>query len=70
MSRASPSTSATDEVGNFGLFETKNIEHAVGKYFNKYIDYIMLLGGIISIMENMHLCEDCQFCNTVREVRV
>ncbi len=62
-------------MGNFGLFETKNIEHGFGKYFNyvkfnKYIDYIMLLGGIISIMEDIHLCEDCQFCNTIREVRV
>jgi hypothetical protein len=27
-----------DEVGNFTLFETKNIENAVGKFFNGYID--------------------------------
>jgi hypothetical protein len=28
----------------------------------------MLLGGMISIMEDVRLCEDCQFCNTIQEV--
>ncbi len=32
--------------------------------------YIMLLGGMISIMEDVRLCDDCQFCNTIRGVGV
>jgi hypothetical protein len=39
-----------------------------GDYYKQF--YIMLLGGMISIMEDIHLCDDCQFCNTIREVRV
>ncbi len=40
----------------------------VGEYYKQF--YIMLLGGMLSIMEDIHLCYDCQFCNTIREVRV
>ena len=40
----------------------------VGDYYKQF--YIMLLGGMLSIMEDIHLCYDCQFCNTIREVRV
>jgi hypothetical protein len=39
-----------------------------GDYYKQF--YIMLLGGMLSIMEDIHLCCDCQFCNTIREVRV
>jgi hypothetical protein len=36
--------------------------------YNKQF-YIMLLGGMISIIKDVRLCDDCQFCNTIREVR-
>jgi hypothetical protein len=39
-----------------------------GDYYKQF--YIMLLGGMISIMEGIHLCDDCQFCNTIRKGRV
>ncbi len=44
----------------------------VGDYYKQFyiMAVIMLLGGILSIMEDIHLCYDCQFCNTIREVRV
>ncbi len=37
-------------------------------YYKQF--YIMLLGGMISIMEDVCLCDDCQFCNTIRGVSV
>jgi hypothetical protein len=39
-----------------------------GDYYKQF--YIMLLGGMISIIEDIHLCDDCQFCNTIRWVSV
>jgi hypothetical protein len=39
-----------------------------GDYYKQF--YIILLGGMISIMEDVHLCGDCQFCNTIRAVSV
>ncbi len=40
----------------------------VGDCYKQF--YIMLLGCMLSKMEDIHLCYDCQFCNTIREVRV
>ncbi len=37
-------------------------------YYKQF--YIMLLGGMISIMGDVRLCDDCQFCNTIRGVSV
>ncbi len=39
-----------------------------GDYYKQF--YIMLLVGMISIMDDVRLCDDCQFCNTIREVSV
>ena len=39
-----------------------------GDYYKQF--YIMLLGGMISIMEDVRLCDNCQFCNTIRGVSV
>ncbi len=35
-------------------------------YYKQF--YITLLGGMIHLMEDVHLCADCEFCNTIREV--
>jgi hypothetical protein len=38
-----------------------------GEYYKQC--FIMLLGGMITVMEDVRLCGDCEFCNTIREVR-
>ncbi len=46
LSQRFKKASATpDEVGKFTFFETKNIENAVGKFFNRYIDNKEVLTG-------------------------
>ncbi len=35
-------------------------------YYKQF--YIMLLGGMITIMEDVRLCNDCEFCKTIRGV--
>ncbi len=39
-----------------------------GDYYKQF--YFMLLGGMISIMEDVRLGDDCQFCNTISGVSV
>ena len=39
-----------------------------GDYYKQF--YIMLLGGMISIVEDVRLCDDCQCCNTIRGMSV
>ncbi len=43
----------------FQLHDTESSD-----YYKQF--YVMLLGGMISIMEDVRLCDDCQFCNTIR----
>jgi hypothetical protein len=38
-----------------------------GEYYKQF--YCSFLGGMISVLEDVPLCDGCKFCNTVREVR-
>jgi hypothetical protein len=39
-----------------------------GDYYKQF--YIMLRGGMISIMEDVRLCNDCEFCKTIKGVSI
>jgi hypothetical protein len=55
--------SVDDVSGRSHLWEIMFQPHGTesGDYYKQF--YIMLLGGMISIMEDVLLCDDCQFCN-------